>query len=271
MRSGASIRNQFSRLARGLGVLALGLLFACQKGSDTDGHTALVFAAASLSDALNEIGEAFREETGMHVRFNFAGSQALAQQIAASGRGDVFISADERWMDFVAAKDGLEAGTRVGLLSNRLALVCASGAGFRIGSAEDLCELDFRFLCIGDPDAVPAGRYARAWLEQESCVNGESLWDRIRGRVSPAPDVRAALEQVLGRTDSIGVVYRTDYLQAGDRARLLLESPLAGIRYPLALLKDRADEPAGAAFYRFVQSDRAMAIFEQHGFGRAEQ
>jgi molybdate transport system substrate-binding protein len=236
--------------------------------SDTDGDAVLVFAAASLGDALSEVGEAFREETGMGVTFNFSGSQTLAQQIAASSRGDVFISADEEWMDFVEEKERLKAGSRISLLSNRLVLVSTADTKFRINRLEDLCGLDFAFLCIGDPDAVPAGRYARRWLEQERCGDGEFLWEKLSSRVSPAPDVRAALEQVLSRVDSIGVVYRTDFLRAGERARLLLESPLRNIRYPAALLKGRKNVSGGAAFYEFLQSEKAMAIFELHGFGR---
>ena len=149
--------------------------------SDTDGDTVLVFAAVSLSDSLSEVGGAFREETGTDVTFNFAGSQTLAQQIAASGRGDLFISADEEWMDFIAAKEHLEAGSRISLLSNRLVLVSAAAAEFRVDRLEDLCSLDFEFLCIGDPDAVPAGRYARKWFEQERCGDGETLWEGAGG------------------------------------------------------------------------------------------
>lgn len=238
--------------------------------SDTEGDAALVFAAASLSDALTEVGEAFREETGMSVTFNFAGSQTLAQQIAASGRGDLFISADEEWMDFVETKERLEAGSRISLLSNRLVLVSAADSDFRVDRVEDLCNLDFTFLCIGDPDAVPAGRYARKWFEQEHCGDGGTLWEGLRSRVSPAPDVRAALEQVLGRADSIGVVYRTDFLRAGKRARLLMESPLRDIRYPMALLRGRESETGGGAFYEFLQSEKAMVVFERHGFGGIE-
>jgi molybdate transport system substrate-binding protein len=264
------VRIQFKQLTLVFGVLALCAFGGCQRMSDTDGDTVLVFAAVSLSDSLSEVGGAFREETGTDVTFNFAGSQTLAQQIAASGRGDLFISADEEWMDFIAAKEHLEAGSRISLLSNRLVLVSAAAAEFRVDRLEDLCSLDFEFLCIGDPDAVPAGRYARKWFEQERCGDGETLWEGLRSRISPAPDVRAALEQVLSRSDSIGVVYRTDFLRARERTKLLLESPLQDIRYPAALLKGRENVSGGAAFYEFLKSEKVMAIFERHGFGRVE-
>lgn len=259
----------FSRIAGMLFALTIGFVFGCQ--NETDDDTILVFAAASLGDALREVGEAFSEESGVGVAFNFAGSQTLAQQIGASGRGDVFISADERWMDFIGERGLWEEGTSVDLLSNRLAIVCAAGADFQVDRIDELCQLDFAYLCIGDPDSVPAGRYVRKWLEEETCDNGETLWSLVRNRVSPTPDVRAALAQTLGRLDSIGIVYRTDYLSSGDRAKLLLESPQADVRYPMALLKGRSKGGGGAAFYRFVQSERAMAIFEAHGFERVEQ
>ena len=267
---GRSIRIQLRRFASLAGVLLVFVLGGCQKKSDTENGAVLIFAAASLSDALSEVGEAFREETGINVAFNFAGSQTLAQQIAVSHRGDVFVSADESWMDFVAGKNRLEEGTRVSLLSNRLVLVSSLNADFQVNRVEDLCELDFAFLCIGDPDSVPAGRYARKWFEQENCSEGEVLWKRLQNRVSPAPDVRVAMEQVLGRTDSLGVVYRTDILKAENRAKLLLESPMSEIHYPAALLKGREHPAGGLACYDFLRSEKSMVIFERHGFGRIE-
>ncbi|MBT3482738.1 MAG: molybdate ABC transporter substrate-binding protein [Opitutales bacterium] len=270
MKRERSIRIQLRLFALFAGILLGSNFGGCQKKSDTEDSAVLVFAAASLSDALSEVGEAFREETGMDVAFNFAGSQTLAQQIAASNRGDVFVSADENWMDFVAGENRLMEGNRVSLLSNRMVLVSSTNSRFQVDRVDDLCGLDFAFLCIGDPDSVPAGRYARKWFEQATCSNSEAVWEQLRSRISPAPDVRAAMEQVLGRSDSIGVIYRTDFMKAESRAKLLLESPLRDIRYPAALLKNREHIAGGKAFYEFLLSETSMVIFERHGFGRIE-
>ncbi len=270
MKRERSIRIQLRLFALFAGILLGSTFGGCQKTSDTEDSAVLVFAAASLSDALSEVGEAFREETGMDVAFNFAGSQTLAQQIVASNRGDVFVSADENWMDFVAGENCLEEGNRVSLLSNRMVLVSSINARFQVDRVDDLCGLDFAFLCIGDPDSVPAGRYARKWFEQAKCSESEAVWEQLRSRISPASDVRAAMEQVLGRSDSIGVIYRTDFMKAESRAKLLLESPLRDIRYPAALLKNREHIAGGKAFYEFLLSETSMVIFERNGFGRIE-
>jgi molybdate transport system substrate-binding protein len=219
-----------------------------------------VFAAASLSDALNEVGDSFEEETGLEIVFNFAGSQTLAQQIVASGRGDLFISADDAWMDFVVERGSSDTKSRRALLGNHLAIVCSSNAAFTLDQPKNLTSLDFKYLCIGEPDAVPAGRYAKRWLESLN------IWAEVRDRVSPAPNVRAAIEQAIGRTDSIGIVYQTEFMRAGDRARLLGKIPDAPVRYPMSLLRDGKAADGAKRFYEFLQSEKAKRVFEAFGF-----
>lgn len=219
-----------------------------------------MFAAASLSDALNEIGMSFEEETGLEIVFNFAGSQTLAQQIVASGRGDLFISADDAWMDFIVERGCADMKSRRALLANRLAVVCASNAAFELDQPENLPSLDFKYLCIGEPDAVPAGRYAKRWLESLK------VWEEVRDRVSPASDVRAAIEQAIGRTDTIGIVYQTELMRAGSRARLLGKVPDTPVRYPMSLLRDGKIADGAKRFYEFLQSENAKRVFEAFGF-----
>ena len=240
-------------------LVCLVALTGCRQSADTD-RTILVFAAASLSEALTEIGALFEDETGSRVVFNFAGSQVLAQQIVASGRGDLFISADDAWMDFVEAKGQVEEKSRRTLIANRLAVVCAADAEFELDRPEDLTALDFKYLCIGNPDTVPAGRYAKAWLESVD------LWEGVHARVSPATNVRAALEQAISRTDAIGIVYRTEFARAGDRAKLLWEMPESVVRYPMALLEEGEDHDIAGQFYEYLQSESAKRVFEAYGF-----
>ncbi len=246
------------------GLLLLLVLSGCQRGTNTEGETVHVFAAVSLKEAMEEIGRQFEAKTGFSVSFNFAGSNVLAQQIDASSRADLFISADSRWMDFLQERGKLGENTRVDLLSNRLIAVCSHGAGWTLERPEELCELDFKFLCIGDPEAVPAGRYARDWLSEISC-DGTTVWETVRDRVSPAPDVRAALAQVSSRSDSIGVVYRTDYLLYRDTLKLLFDGPIE-VSYPAAMTGKGLEKLAAGRFFTFLQSDESRSTFDKFGF-----
>ncbi|OUW15687.1 MAG: molybdate ABC transporter substrate-binding protein [Opitutales bacterium TMED158] len=246
---------------RSLWLSSFSLLFlaGCRQSADTD-RDVLVFAAASLGDSLTEIGASFETETGHRVVFNFAGSQSLAQQIVASGRGDLFVSADNAWMDFIEEKGQVKAGSRQPLLANRLVIICGANGDFRMSTPDDLASLEFRYLCIGEPDAVPVGRYAKAWLE-----NG-GLWEAVRERVSPTPNVRAALEQAISRSDAIGIVYSTEVIRAASRAKLLWKMTEPTVRYPMALLDEGVQSEGANRFYDYLQSDAAKRVFETYGF-----
>jgi len=223
-----------------------------------------VFAAVSLKEAMEAIGMQFEAKTGLSVSFNFAGSNVLAQQINASSHADLFISADSRWMDFLEERGKLGENTRVDFLRNALVAVCSQGSGWTIERPEELCELDFKFLCIGDPEAVPAGRYARDWFSGIPC-GGTTVWEAVKDRVSSAPDVRAALAQVSSRSDSIGVVYRTDYLLYGNKLMLLFDGPIE-VSYPVAMTGKGLEKLAAGKFFTFLQSEESMATFDKFGF-----
>ncbi len=246
------------------GLLLLLVLPGCQREANTESQTVHVFAAVSLKEAMEAIGVQFEAMTGLSVSFNFAGSNVLAQQIDASSRADLFISADSRWMDFLQERGKLGENTRVDFLKNALVAVCSHGAGWTIEGPEELCGLDFKFLCIGDPEAVPAGKYARDWFSEILC--GETtVWETVRGRVSPAPDVRAALAQVSSLSDSIGVVYRTDYLLYKDKLKLLFDGPVE-VSYPAAMTGKGLEKLAAGRFFTFLQSEESRSIFEKFGF-----
>jgi molybdate transport system substrate-binding protein len=231
-----------------LPVLALLAAFAAQPPRSID-----VFAAASLRDALTEVGVAYERQAGVAVAFNFAGSNTLAQQIVASGAGDVFVSADERWMDEVEKAGRVLGGTRRIVLANRLVVIARRDATAAVLKPEDLATASYRALSMGDPDAVPAGRYAKAALKGP-------VWEAIAARVVPAPDVRAALALVESDPEIVGIVYRTDAL-ASPKVRVLAEIP-GEAAYPAAALR----EGPGRGFVEFLSSPQARAIFERHGF-----
>lgn len=245
-------------------LLLLLVLCGCQREANTENETVHVFAAVSLKEAIEEVGRQFEAETGFEVSYNFAGSNVLAQQIDASSRADLFISADSSWMDYLQERRRLGENTQVDLLRNQLVVVCSRGAAWAVERPEELYELGFEFLCIGDPEAVPAGRYARDWLSGIPC-NGTTVWETIRARISPAPDVRTAMAQVSSRSDSIGVVYHTDYLLFRDKLRLLFKGP-SEVVYPAAMTEKGLEKLAAGRFFSFLQSDESWSIFEKFGF-----
>ena len=232
-----------------------------------------VFAAASLEDALADLAAAFERESGTEVVLNFAGSNVLAQQIRAGAPADVFYSADTRWVDALEAEGRLVAGSRVELLGNRLVVVCHEDAGFEMDELSDLASLGFRYLSLGDPDAVPAGSYARAALQAAALGNGQDVWQSVGSRVVPAPDVRAALALVREERHAVGIVYSSDMLTA-QGVKVLYEVPetLAPlVRYVAALVEADGRElggkpDGGGQFLAFTRTTRAGEIFRRHGF-----
>jgi molybdate transport system substrate-binding protein len=226
----------------------------------------LVFAAASLREAMEEAGTAFQQRTGARVVFNFAGSNDLAHQIGASRGVDLFLSASEGWMDTVQNAGRLVPGTRRDLLGNTLVVVASARDTSRVAEPCALAALPFRTLALGDPDAVPAGTYARTWLRGVQC-GGRPLWDALQARVAPAPDVRAAVGLVLADPRVIGIVYRTDQLAFKDRTRVLYEvRDGPPIRYVLAQVAEGDNPAAARRFYDFLAGPEGAAVFRKHGF-----
>ncbi|MFP2931926.1 molybdate ABC transporter substrate-binding protein [Pyxidicoccus sp. 3LG] len=221
---------------------------------------ALVFAAASATDALQELGPAFTKATGHSVEFAFGASSDLARQAVAGAPADAFLSADAVRLDTVEKAGLVQPGTRVDLLSNRLVVVVPADSGGRLAGPEGLKGL--KRLALADPAVVPAGVYAKGWLEKAG------LWKDVEAKVVPALDVRAALAAVeSGRVDA-GVVYATDAAQS-KKVRVAFTVPdgdAPRIVYPVAALAKGKAPEAGRAFVRFLQSDLARKTFERHGF-----
>lgn len=221
-----------------------------------------VYAAASLKDALNEIGPVCEARAGAHAVFNFGASNDLARQIVAANKADVFFSADTGWMDEVAKAGLLDEASRRPLLSNRLVVVVPSDSTLKIASATDLAGASVKRLSLANPAAVPAGKYAKAWLEKAG------VWEKLSDRVVPAPDVRAALAAVEAAAVEAGVVYKTDAAIA-KHAKVAFEvSEEDGprITYPIAALKDRPQVDAARRTVECYAGAEARAIFERYGF-----
>lgn len=254
------------------GALALlGSLVACGDGGGSAGGDPpelMVFAAASLRDVMRDPGLELGRVSGAEIVFNFAGSNVLARQLEASPRAaDVFLSADELWSDHLDRAGLVLPGSKTRFLSNRLVVVAARGSPLRLSRLADLTAPEVRFVAIGHPEAVPAGRYARTLLEGVD-VGGDSLWRRVEARLAPAADVRGALALAEARDDTVGIVYATDAL-ASTTTRILFEVPRAHsppIGYFASVTRETRHPEAAAALVRHLLSDEARAVFERHGF-----
>lgn len=220
----------------------------------------VVSAAASLTDVLTAAAAAYERASGEHVALNFAASNTLARQIAAGAPVDLFVSADEAQMDVVAAH--VAAGTRVDLLTNQLAIV-VPGDRPRLTAVRDLLAAGIRRVALGDPAAVPAGVYARAWLERAG------VWAAVSSKVVPAGSVRLALAAVERGAADAAIVYRTDVATAKG-VQLAFVVPAAeapAIRYPAAVLRAARNPDGARRFLTFLRGPLARAIFEEAGFG----
>ncbi|MGE3772751.1 MAG: molybdate ABC transporter substrate-binding protein [Gammaproteobacteria bacterium] len=223
-----------------------------------------VFAAASLTDVLPALAEAYAKTHDDELRFSFAASSALARQIEAGAEADVFVSADEEWMDYAAERELIVADTRAVVAGNRLVLVGGEGqAPVSVDAQLPLAELlgDER-LALGDPAHVPAGRYAQSALEKLG------LWSSVKDRLAPAESVRAALMYVTRGETPLGIVYATD--ARGVKGLKVLGEFAADthppIRYPAAVLAQTAEPQAARAFVAWLGGPEAQEVWRRYGF-----
>ena len=222
-----------------------------------------VFAAASLTNVLEELAADYTKQTGTSVTLSFAASSALARQIEAGARVDAFISADQEWMDYLAARQLIEPASRRDVAGNALVLVApadsmvalAIGPGFPLAQA-----LGGGRLAVADPATVPAGRYAQAALTKLG------VWVRVAGRLANADNVRAALAFVARGEAPLGIVYATD-AKIEKKVRVVGVFPAgshAPIAYPAAV--PVGGQAAGATFLDFLASPAGQAVFARYGF-----
>jgi molybdate transport system substrate-binding protein len=242
------------------------------------GETLRVFAAASLSPVLPALAERFEDGAGQRLVFNFAGSNTLARQLAAApGAADLFISANEQWVDYLAERSRIDSSTRVTLWSNRLVLIRAAGEAARSLDASrasaraGLCSADGPRISMANPEAVPAGIYAERWLRNVPCGEA-SAWERVRARVIPALDVRAALAAVESHPELLGIVYRSD-ARTSSGVRVILEAEASrapAIRYPAAVISaEETQQSRARRFLQFLRSRESRRLLEHHGFAPA--
>ena len=257
----------FSRrtlLLASAGVTATLLLAAPSQPTEAQGSDALVFAPASLKNALDAVNAQWTKETGKKAVISYASSSALAKQIEQGAPAQMFISADLDWMDYLAAKSLIKPDTRSNLLGNRIVLIAPKDKAqpVEIKPGFDLAKLlgDGR-LAMANVDAVPAGKYGKAALEKLG------LWAGVSGKIAQAENVRAALLLVSRGEAPAGIVYQTD--AAADANVKIIgtfpEDTHPPIIYPIALTAN-ATHPDAAAFLAYVRSDKAKPLFQAQGF-----
>lgn len=220
-----------------------------------------ISAAASLTDALEEIKGEYAKESNAVLQFNFAASGTLQKQIQEGAPCDLFISAAKGHMDGLEEMGLIQEDSRQDLLGNALTLIAAKEKA-EVVTIASLAEADVESISIGTPESVPAGKYA-----QESFENLK-IWDKVQDKLIYAKDVRQVLEYVDTGNVDCGLVYRSDalMLKTGVIIGDLPEDSHGAIVYPVALMKDGAQEEAAKQFYDFLQKDYAKGVFEKYGF-----
>ncbi len=223
--------------------------------------TVTVFAAASLTDSLQQIAAGYEKTSGDKIVFNFGASGTLARQIEAGAPADIFFSADEAKANGLEKEGLLVNGSRKSLLGNALVIVTPPDAA-AVHSPDELTNAVIQRLAVGDVKYVPAGTYAKIYLEKKR------LWRVLEPKVVPCENVRAVLAAVASGNVDAGVVYKTD-AAISKNVRIAFEVPAADgpkISYPLALVKDSPQPAAAGKFMKYLEADAAAAVFQKFGF-----
>ncbi|MBO0347241.1 molybdate ABC transporter substrate-binding protein [Roseibium sp. CAU 1637] len=222
-----------------------------------------VFAAASMTDALTEIGQAYERDGHGKIVFSFAGTGTLARQLEAGAPADVFVSADVAWMDYVVERGAVDAGSVVTIAGNALVVIGAEGEEplpQPLTLAALTSRLDGGRLAIADPETVPAGRYARQSFESLG------LWGGVSDALAPMENVRVALASVARGETPLGVVYGSDAV-VEPRVKIVARLPQGShtaISYPAALVPNAPDQARD--FLGYLGGPKAVKILEDKGF-----
>ncbi|MEB7583967.1 molybdate ABC transporter substrate-binding protein [Serratia rubidaea] len=253
------MKQQWTRWLGGA-VLASGLVMQASAAEKIT-----VFAAASLTNALQEIATQYQQGKDVQVVSSFASSSTLARQIEQGAPADLFISADQQWMDYAIDKQQMVKDSRYTLLDNDLVLIAAKDSKLdkvAITPQTDWQQLlNGERLAVGDPDHVPAGIYAKEALQNLKA------WPQLEPRLARANNVRSAMALVERQETPLGIVYGSDAL-ASDKVKVVGVFPADShkpVEYPMAIVKDH-NSPTVSAFYTYLKSPQAAAVFKRYGF-----
>lgn len=239
-------------------VLTCGLFF---NGAVFANDAVTVYAAASLTNVINDLNAIYEKKQKTEVKTSYAGSSTLAKQIEAGAPADIFISADMQWMDYLQNKQMVAATDRVNLLGNRLVLIRPKDQPLKIKIEKtfDISTVLQGKLCTGDTKSVPVGKYAK------QALTSIGWWDEVRPRLVETEDVRAALNFVARGECQLGIVYATDAAISKNVlvAGVFPENSHSAIIYPVGLIKKNAES---MKYYKFIQSPEAKTVFKKYGF-----
>ncbi len=244
-------------------LLCLIALSAPSGAGEQSQSTLPVFAAASLTNALEEIRAAYQKTAGIQVKMSFDASSNMARQIEAGAHADVFFSADTQWMDYLQSRNLIQADTRKNVVGNRLVLIAPADSLIKLKIEPHFAlaaALGNGRLATADPDSVPVGRYAR------SALSALGVWDEVAERLARAENVRAALKYVALGDAPLGIVYASDAL-VEKKVRVVDTFPASThepIVYPVALTKSAKSNAAG--FVSYLTGPQGHEIFVKYGF-----
>ncbi|HAK15193.1 MAG TPA: molybdate ABC transporter substrate-binding protein [Acinetobacter junii] len=220
-----------------------------------------VYAAASLTNAINELDVIYEQKNKVQIQTSYAGSSTLAKQIEAGAPADIFISADVQWMDYLQKKQLVSANDRVNLLGNRLVVIApkARPIKLKIDKSFDFTRVVQGKWCTGDTKSVPVGKYAK------QALTSIGWWDNVSTRLVETEDVRAALNFVARGECQLGIVYATDAAISKNVVIVgtFLKNTHQAIIYPIGLVKKNTES---MNFYKFLQSSQATKVFKKYGF-----
>lgn len=226
-----------------------------------------ISAAKSLSDAAAELKDMYQDKhSNVTITYNFGASGTLQKQIEEGAPADLFISAGVKQMDALEEKDMIDKDSRGDLLGNELVLVAKEG--IELKGFDGLADKSIEKMSIGVPETVPAGKYAK------EALTSLDLWNKVESKIVYAKDVRQVLTYVETGNVDAGLVYRSDVVGAGEKAKIVAAAPKDShkpIIYPMAILKDSTQKAETVKFTEFLKSSEAAKVFEKYGFQPLEK
>ncbi len=241
-------------------ILLLGIS-GCDTSKETTTKTITVFAAASTTNAITDITATFKTEYNIEVVTNFASSSALAQQIENGADVDLYLSANQKWADYLEDKDF--CNVRNNIVSNKIVIIVPADSDIDSASPETLLSPSIINIAMGDPTCVPAGKYGK------EALNSLNIWDSIKSKVSAAKDVRSALAYVETKAAEAGIVYSTD-AAISKKVKVVFQFPDQTLKQPItypAMTINNCQHPEQALlFLDYLTSDTAKDIFNEYGF-----
>ena len=245
-----------------MAALLITIVFAAGCSTEEpDVKSITVFAAASTTNAITDIAAKFKEETQIEVITNFASSSTLAKQIESGADADVFVSANEKWADYL--EEHKFSFMRESILNNRIVIVVPSDSDIASGSPDILLSHKIKNIAMGEPSGVPAGKYGKEALVKLG------LWEEVESKVSSAKDVRSALAYVETKAAEAGIVYSTDSAIT-DKVKVAYLFPEDAtnkpISYPAMVIEKKDLKMEATVFYDYLKNKTSSDIFKKYGF-----